>query len=301
MILGTGSSNFPWSALELVTEKKERDGEREATLDDLDSGITSHGELTRPRRFTRRAIRSRRARISAVLIECDNDDTTIKDDTTQVVGARDRSLVLEKRETEGNRKTRERERMLRSRGRGKNCAAEARLVSRWFPAAITDVTIECIDWPGREPSRDWNTSLRSLAASLFCLPSRGTSAPSAVPRRETLFRPLSFHPSVRVAAPLPPLPSSTHPLSIAPHPSTSTFSLARVSCSAILLCICRLAIIFPLSPSLFAAWLENLKYSIIDRIFFPFFHRFNDIWIIINDNRCIFMILIYCLDLTFRN
>lgn len=175
-----------------------------------------------------------------------NDDTTRHDTGGWRAGPFGLARAREKRETEGNRRAR----TLPSRGRGKNCAAKARLVSRRFPADVR-ANDQLYRLAGtRVVARLKHLSLRSLAASLFRPPPRGTSTPSAVPRRETLFRPLSFHPPVRVAAPLPPLPSSTHPLSIAPHPSTSTSSIARVSCSAILVCICRLAIIFPLSFSL---------------------------------------------------
>lgn len=143
---------------------------RKQRLDDLDSGITSRDELTRPRFSARngrvlntanarvyetRAIHSRYVRVrisSSISIRgCDNGDDC--DDTTQVVGARDYlTLLVLERKKKGRRESARTN--ARVEAAGKNCAAEAPLVSRLFPAATTDVTISCIDWPGREPSRD---------------------------------------------------------------------------------------------------------------------------------------------------
>jgi len=154
-VLGTGPSNFPRSALELVTKggrKSESEKERLHWTTLTPELLLS--ELTRPRRFTRRApfVRDAYAPVSRCPFLQDAITMTINDDTTRHRWlARGTVWPRSCSRKERRRETGERERTLPSRGRGKNCAAKARLVSRRFPA---DVTISCIDWPGREPSRD---------------------------------------------------------------------------------------------------------------------------------------------------
>lgn len=84
------------------------------------------------------------------------------------------------RERDGG-KARERERC--SRPREKLRGESATRDSRRSPV---DVTIDCIDWPGRESSRDWNTSRCALSQHPFPAPARHIRTLCRPPARDSL-------------------------------------------------------------------------------------------------------------------